>query len=174
MLDIADGPGPISILDFGCGPARMLDWMSRRPQYSRFQYTGLDFRPSSLEIARQKYPQVRFIQRDVLLEPIQENYDYVIMNGVLTMKAEMPFEEMWDYARRLLKAVFPLARRGLAFNVMSKAVDWEKPILFHLPTDLLIDFITRNLTRRFIIRQDYAPFEYTTYLYPAGAGTETS
>ena len=173
MLDIAsEAPDPITILDFGCGPARMLDWMGRDPRYSRFHYTGLDFRSQSLELARRKYPNGRFICRDVLIEPLEEQYDYVVMNGVLTMKAQMSFDAMWDYARRLLKAVFPVARRGLAFNVMSKAVDWEKPILFHLPTDLLIDFVTKNLTRRLVIRQDYAPFEYTTYLYPPATGPQ--
>lgn len=165
MLGITQPAAPASLLDFGCGPARMLDWMNKSGQWSHLKYTGLDFNPDSIALARAKYPAVRFLQRDVLSEPLDEEFDYVVMNGILTMKAQMTFEAMWQYAQRLLGCAFAITRRGLAFNVMSKAVDWEKDILFHLPTDMLIDFVTKNLTRRFVIRQDYAPFEYTVYLY---------
>jgi SAM-dependent methyltransferase len=165
MLSITEPNVPATLLDFGCGPARMLDWMMTRNRWPHLQYTGLDFNPDSVTFARQKYPAVRFITQDILREPLNEQFDYVVMNGILTMKAQMSFEAMWDYAQELLRRVFVMARRGLAFNVMSKAVDWEKDILFHLPTDLLIGFVTKHLTRRFVIRQDYAPFEYTVYLY---------
>ena len=58
-----------------------------------------------------------------------------------------------------------ITSKGVAFNVMSKAVDWEREDLFHLPADLLIDFLTKKLTRNFIIRNDYGLYEYTTYIY---------
>jgi SAM-dependent methyltransferase len=165
MLSVTEPNTPATLLDFGCGPARMLDWMSARPQWSSLRYTGIDFNPDSIAIARQKYPAVRFIHKDILREPFDERFDYVVLNGVLTMKASVPFDEMWAYAQDLLRRVFQISTRAIAFNVMSKAVDWEKDILFHLPTDLLIGFLTTQLSRRFVIRQDYAPYEYTVYVY---------
>jgi len=165
MLELIPPNQPASLLDFGCGPGRMLDWMKHQPPWSQVRYAGLDFNADSLELARRKHRSTRFIQCDIFRESFDEHFDYVVMNGVLTMKAAMSFEQMWEYARRLIAATFRLANVGIAFNVMSKAVDWEKEILFHLPTDTLIDFLTSTLSRRFIIRQDYAPFEYTVYVY---------
>ena len=47
----------------------------------------------------------------------------------------------------------------------QKQVDWEKDFLFHLPLDTLAFFLTKELTRNFIIRNDYGLYEYTVYLY---------
>jgi hypothetical protein len=67
--------------------------------------------------------------------------------------------------------VFAKARAGIAFNVMTAQADWERNDLFHLPLDRLSDFLTRELSRHFVIRNDYGLYEYTTYLYhePADA-----
>jgi len=70
MLSMTEPNRPATLLDFGCGPARMLDWMNSRPQWSHLQYTGLDFNPESIALARQKYPSIHFVQRDILREPL--------------------------------------------------------------------------------------------------------
>ena len=72
---------------------------------------------------------------------------------------------MLVYFKSVVRAVFAKAELGIAFNVMSKHVDWERDDLFHLPFDILAQFITRELTRNFIIRNDYGLYEYTTYVY---------
>ena len=65
----------------------------------------------------------------------------------------------------MLKKVFPLAKRGIAFNVMSKQVDWERNDLFHLSLDEMSSFVTKHLSRHFVVRNDYGLYEYTVYLY---------
>jgi hypothetical protein len=65
----------------------------------------------------------------------------------------------------MLTKVFAKANKGIAFNVMSKAVQWERDDLFHVPADRLIGFLTEKLTRNFIIRNDYGLYEFTTYIY---------
>ena len=64
------------------------------------------------------------------------DFDYVMMNGVFTEKRGLSFEGMWDYTRAVLRRLWPMTRRGLAFNVMSKQVDWEREDLFHLSCDV--------------------------------------
>ena len=54
---------------------------------------------------------------------------------------------------------------GLAFNLMSKHVDWEREDLFHVSLDELGWFLKKNLSRNFVIRNDYKLFEYTVYVY---------
>ena len=87
------------------------------------------------------------------------------MNGVFTEKKGLTFEEMWEYFSEMLKKVYLLANKGIALNVMSKQVDWERDDLFHVPLDLLADFVCKKLSRNFIIRNDYGLYEFTLYLY---------
>jgi hypothetical protein len=94
-----------------------------------------------------------------------EPADYVILNGVFTEKLSLSQENMVDFMQALLTAAWPLAVKGLAFNVMSTQVDWQRDDLFHMPFDALASFLTESLTRRFVFRQDYGLYEYTVYLY---------
>ena len=87
------------------------------------------------------------------------------MNGVFTEKQDLSFSEMFEYLQDVVRTVFTKARVGIAFNVMSKHVDWERPDLFHVPFDVLRSFLVKNVSRHFVFRQDYGLFEYTTYVY---------
>lgn len=157
----------LTLLDFGCGASHLYPYMLRT--HTLLKYYGLDLSSAFCELSRRKYPQNDYMCLDVLETPEKlDEFDYVVMNGVFTEKRELSFDQMFNYLKRVLLVVFPKVRRGLAFNVMSKAVDWERDELFHLPTDLLIKFLTRNLSRHFVIRNDYGLYEYTVYVYKEG------
>jgi hypothetical protein len=72
---------------------------------------------------------------------------------------------MFSYFKQLVQKVFERAQIGIAFNVMSKHVEWEREDLFHLPFDLLAEFLTKEVSRNFVFRSDYKLYEYTTYVY---------
>ena len=166
MLELVrENSAGLSLLDFGCGASHLYPYL----QHSRFaglEYHGLDASPAFCELSHNKYPQVDYICLDVLAEPDRlGEFDYVVMNGVFTEKRDLTFDEMFEYFKQVMRVVFPKVRRGLAFNVMSKAVDWERGDLFHLPTDILISFLVKELSRHFVIRNDYGLYEYTVYVY---------
>ena len=48
---------------------------------------------------------------------------------------------------------------------MSKNVDWERDDLFHWGLDELTAFLTKDISRRFVLRNDYGLYEYTVYVY---------
>ena len=79
--------------------------------------------------------------------------------------ASSSFDDMFAYFTKMIALMFTKTKRGMAFNVMSKAVDWERDDLFHVPTDALINFMVKNMSRNFVIRNDYGLYEYTTYVY---------
>lgn len=156
---------PVRLLDFGCGLAHFYEFLVESGR-TNIDYEGLDLSPAFVAACRAKYPAVPFHCIDILSEDqTPAIYDYVILNGVLTEKRTLSFDEMWNYAQRLLLRAFALAGKGIAFNAMSKQVDWERDDLFHLPLDLLANFLTRNLSRHFVIRNDYGLYEYTAYVY---------
>ncbi len=165
---IKESSTTIDLLDFGCGTAHMLDYLQQRASSNtNIRYAGADISAKFIEIAKKKFPEQEFYHVDLLKGkdyslPI---FDYIVMNGVFTEKRDLTFDEMWFFFRSLLSKVFSHAKKGVAFNVMSKAVDWERDDLFHLSTDLLIEYLTKNLSRNFILRNDYGLYEYTVYLY---------
>jgi SAM-dependent methyltransferase len=168
MLEVMRDPAdPSTLLDFGCGAAHLYEYM-RRNSYANISYHGLDASPAFCALSRAKYPDVPFHCVDVLSNPeALENFDFIVINGVFTVKRELSFDEMYEYLKRVLRIIFPKARRGVAFNVMSKAVDWEREDLFHLPIDLLVGFLKQELSRHIVIRHDYGLYEYTAYVYRA-------
>jgi SAM-dependent methyltransferase len=156
---------PVSLLDFGCGTGHLLEYI-KKSKLDFIHYSGLDISQRFIDVASLKYPDNKFYCLDILRSDIQlKQFDFIVMNGVFTEKRDLLFDEMWEYFQRMIKKVFQLSTSGLAFNVMSKAVDWEREDLFHLSADLLIEFLAKEVSRNFIIRNDYGLYEYTVYIY---------
>jgi SAM-dependent methyltransferase len=168
MLEvIKPGPRnrPVRLLDFGCGASHLYEYI-QKTQRNEITYVGLDLSEKFVSLARSKFPENQYYCVDLLDEGVSiPRFDYIVLNGVLTEKQGLSFEEMFSYFTRLLREVFAYAEIGLAFNVMSKHVDWERDDLFHLPFDTLAAFLKKELTENFVIRNDYGFYEYTTYVY---------
>jgi SAM-dependent methyltransferase len=163
---IRPGPSNPSILDFGCGAGHLYEFIQRNYRMD-LRYAGLDLSSRFVDLCRSKHPDVEFICADLLGDGIEgvARSDYVIANGVFTEKRGLSFDAMLGYFESLVPRLFALARVGIAFNVMSKQVDWERDDLFHLPIDTLARFLTRQVTRHFVVRNDYGLYEYTVYAY---------
>jgi SAM-dependent methyltransferase len=176
MLDvIREAPDTsVSLLDFGCGTSHLYEYMQRNA-YTQIAYSGLDISPAYIKLAQAKFPHITYYCLDILDDAgaIPE-VDYVVMNGVFTEKRGLSFEEMWTYCQRMLTSIFPRVKRGLAFNVMSKQVDWERTDLFHLSMDTLAAFLTEHISRHWVFRHEYGLYEYTIYVYKAPSATVAS
>ena len=169
MLDISKfskaATSNYSLLDFGCGTGHFYEYIIKQ-KIEGIKYSGLDLSEKFISVCKRKFPNLNFYLADLLENPgAIGSFDYLVMNGVFTVKRELSFDEMLEYFQKLITAIFAKANVGIAFNVMSKAVEWEREDLFHMPADLLIQFVTKNLSRNFIIRNDYGLYDYTMYLY---------
>jgi SAM-dependent methyltransferase len=155
-----------SILDLGCGVGLLLDYMKEKHLINSFDYTGIDISGRMVQAAKNRWPAQTFEQRDILQKPLKsQSYDYVIMNGVLTEKVSLPYNEMVKFAERIIAAAFASCRVGLAFNVMNKHVDWQRDDLFHWPFDEATAFLRKSCSRHIIFRADYGLYEYTIYVF---------
>ena len=166
MLDVIRREDKVvSLLDLGCGAAHLLDYL-RQADIQNLTYTGLDISADFVRLCRQKYPTQTFIQADILTTPdaLPES-DYIVMNGLFTEKRELSYDQMFVWMTEMLHQAFSKARKGIAFNLMSKLVDWERDDLFHVPFDELATIINSQLSRFFVFRHDYGLYEYTAYVY---------
>jgi SAM-dependent methyltransferase len=166
MLELVRGTiDKPTVLDFGCGAAHLYDYLIKQDNIE-IDYSGLDISEKFVLLCRKKHPKTQFYCVDILSKDssIPET-DYIVMNGVFTEKQSMTQEEMIEYFQSMLKKIFPLAKKGIAFNVMSRYVDWERSDLFHISLDEMASFVTQHLSRHFVIRNDYGLYEYTVYIY---------
>lgn len=171
MLDLMgcdrnrDDSTPVSVGDLGCGAGHFYEFLHQHADWD-FDYTGIDISPVFLEASRARFPEAQFVELDILEDrgPLPE-FDYVVANGLLSSKGSVSHEAMWDYSQRLIRAAYSMARRGLAFNVMSKHLDWERSDLFHVAFDDMAAFVRAELSPHFVFRQDYGAYEYTIYVY---------
>jgi SAM-dependent methyltransferase len=161
-----------SVLDFGCGAGGFYDYIKR---FSFIEYSGIDINEFSIKKARAKFPTADFGLLDIHSEEgewafnnpriCKQEYDYIICNGTFTVKRDLTQNQMNEFMCSTLEKLWTKTNKGIAFNVMSKLVDWERDDLFHVSMDQLCQWLLDNLSRNFIIRNDYGLYEYTIYVY---------
>jgi SAM-dependent methyltransferase len=163
MLGVRESD-PCSVLDLGCGYGALKDYIDQHRLI--IDYRGIDLSEPLLAEAKRRHPDTEFELRDILRDPLpEESVDYVVMNGVLTERRELSFDAMEDFARKLIWQAFQACRAGIAFNVMSKHVDYERDDLFHWPFDRAAEFLRAELSPHYSFRADYGLYEYTAYVY---------
>ena len=144
----------------------MLDYLRATRRLDDLEYRGIDLSPAMVEAARARWPDKDLSCRDVIEEPLPEqSVDFVIMNGVLTEKQTLSHDTMVDMAQTLVAAAFKSARVGIAFNAMSRHVDWERPELFHWGFDDISAFLCERVSRHFSFRADYGLYEYSAFVW---------
>ncbi len=117
------------ILEVGCGCGHRGRFFINRG----YDYVGLDISEGMLRIARQKYPEIKFLQGDVRKLSLDEKYDAIIFVGVGSAYLTTD-----DDAISALKSMKSLVNKGViiidAFDAdfiipnFKKNISWSKKI----------------------------------------------
>ena len=81
-----------------------------------------------INFAREKYPEARFELKNILIENITEDFDYIFISGTFNDSTG----NNWDWMRECLIKLFPHAKIALAFNNLSTYVDYFDDHLFYI------------------------------------------
>ena len=158
-----------SVLDFGCGTGALYGFLRDKVGFNG-SYCGVDISAASIDIARKTWPEARFEHADLLSGDTVGEFDYVLISGVFNNR----LDEDWpcsSYMQDVLCTVFPLARKGLAFNAMSTYVDYQDANLCYFSPEEVFAFCKKNLSKKVVLRHDYQikegviPFEFAIYVY---------
>jgi len=89
------------VLDLGCGNGRFFEFLKDKD----IDYIGVDFSEKLIEIAKEKYPKIKFQVADVLNLPFPNNYfDKIYSIAVLHHIPSEKFRiQFFEEARRILK-----------------------------------------------------------------------
>jgi len=77
------------VIEIGCGRGDLLN--SLQPSHG----VGVDFSPAMLAQARQRHPDLHFIQADALDLPVDEPFDFIVLSGLIN--------DLWDVQQVLEK-----------------------------------------------------------------------
>jgi hypothetical protein len=154
-----------SIHDVGMGLADFYEYINKEFTQKVFAYSGSDILPDFVNEAKKKYPSCNFYLRNIAETIPSENYDYVIMSGLFHQKREIKIKE-WEYfSHAMIFNAYKMAAKGIAFNFVSPFVDFYQPEVYYCKLDKLLNFITDRLSRFFVLKHDYALYEFTVFVY---------
>ena len=154
------------VLDFGCGTGQLLSFLQRSLGYEG-EYVGYDISPEAIDLARAAHPAGRFEVRNILEQPAEETFDYVLVSGVFNNLISDNRSFFESISRRLMAQ----AKVGYAFNMLSRFVDYFDDGLFYEDPLRAFRFCKEQLSPLVTLRHDYAvrpgsiPFEFTLYVH---------
>jgi ubiquinone/menaquinone biosynthesis C-methylase UbiE len=151
-----------SVLDVGCGLADLLAYL--QTQGVDVQYKGIDLNAEGIVLARQRFPQHTFEVGNLLEERLAEaSFDYVFASGIFYLRQVQPV----PFLDAMVRAMFGLCRRGVAFNTLSTRAACREAGEFYADPHKVLD-LCWQLTPRVVLRHDYLPHDFTVYLYKDG------
>lgn len=161
-IDDLNGKG---IHDVGCGLAHLVEFLAESGV--NCQYVGSDISSLMIEKAKQRIPKAQLYVADILddVTPEWMKADYLFASGVFHVKGANERSPWQQFVEAMVRRMFSLAQKGIAFNMMTSYVDYEDTNLFYLSPAEMLDFCIQNLGRRVVIRHDYPLWEYTVYVY---------
>jgi SAM-dependent methyltransferase len=148
---------PLRVLDFGCGFGDFYGYARERGV--ELEYTGLDINDDLIEVARQRYPEARFLCLDLFEQPLAESFDIVVSCGVHNYRLADP--------RAFIERSFELFDRistiGFAVNFLSNRVTFQNAENSYSAPEEILNLGLRH-SPRVSLRHDYMPFEFTIFV----------
>jgi len=150
------------VLDVGSGFGEMAKFLLKR--YKGVVYTGVDIVPEFIARARELYPDLEFIERDYLENPLDRKFDIVLASGLLNSNVKNNSE----YRKKAIKTMFSSCKEVFAFNMLGGYPQPKTPkdsnVWYADSLEVLEYCLT--LTRRVILRANYHPRDFTIFMYP--------
>jgi SAM-dependent methyltransferase len=151
-----------TLLDYGCGHASLLGYLVEN-SWPFEKYVGFDLLPDMLAAGRKLYhahlDKAEFIDQRDALQPA----DYVVASGLITVKTEADFSAWQSYVLETLGDMWSLAKKGLAFNSLTKYSDPPKmrDHLYYADPCFLFDYCKTHFSRNVALLHDYGLYEFT-------------
>jgi hypothetical protein len=172
ILEFMDVSTNFSVHDVGMGLAHFHDFLEEKLNFIKFEYSGSEILEEYVNSCRERLPSRDFFHRNISENKniggggwTGEVYDYVVLSGVFHQMRETPITDWEIYLKSLLRNCFQMAKKGIVFNLVSPYVDFYQTGIYYARLPKILDFITEELSRFFVIRHNYALFEFTICVY---------
>ncbi len=160
LLRVCDRRSTFSVIDYGCGYGALADYLEA--EGCTFDYTGLDVCPAMVAVALERN-RGRAGRRFLTDESGLAAADYALASGVFNVKLENSDEDWRRYVFATLDRLNALARRGFAFNCLTRYADRERmrPDLHYADPTALFDRCKTRFSAAVALLHDYPLYEFT-------------
>ena len=146
------------VLDYGCGLGYMYQYLHEAG--CEIEYVGIDILPEFIEACREKYPGANFRHIDAE-ENVDGIYDVVFSSGVFNLSTHSDAAKSKAYALDRVEKLFNAAQEVLVCDFLSNFVDFQQVDSQHFSVGEITEFCVSKLGRRFQLRHDLLPYEFT-------------
>ena len=164
ISDYVNSNKELNILDYGCGLGYLLEYL--KPRYKNLNYHGYDLIPDFISHCNGKFlegnSEFSVVSPD---KKIKDEFDVVFASGVFNLKSSESEEESKLYAFSKIKELFFSSKELLIVDFPSQYIDFTHPEAQHFNIGEVIDFCVNQLSRKFIIRHDKLPYEFTLVVW---------
>jgi len=164
ILDAADTGKAPTLLDVGCGYGGLANYARQKGVV--LNYTGIDIATNMISWAKKNVKKAKFIENDFLNHDFSVlSYDYVICNGILTQKLDTSLRDMDVYAKSLIRKMYGLCNKAIAFNMMTTYVNFFAPNLYYKHPAEIMSYCLSEISTKVKIDHSYGLYEFTAYIY---------
>ena len=147
-----------SCLDVGCGSGDLAAFLRER---GARKYVGIDIYERSLEKAREKYPDERFILGDLLTGDVKGRFDYAFCSGAMTVRLSI---DNYDFLESMVEKMWQMTKVGIVFNVLTDEDPDRDEDLFFYNIPRVIE-ICKNIAPEANIKYIRTPNVYQIHVY---------
>lgn len=157
---VIDAAVEYSLLDFGSGYGAMYDYLRRLGH--RLHYVGYDIAEAMVVKGRELHPG----DPDCLFTGRIEEVpvlDYAVVSGTFNMKLDADHDAWTKIVVESLEQMNARARKGLAFNMLTRYSDADKmrPDLYYGDPCFFFDYCKRRFSRNVALLHDYDLYDFT-------------
>lgn len=152
-----------TLLDYGCGLGFLHDYLNEQKVSNR--YFGVDMTRSFIESSRAR---VGSSARFEVIDPeevLTEEFDVVYASGVFNLQSAKSEADSLAYVRKRLVNLLDISKKLLIVDFLSPDVDFEQEGSQHIDYRLVLDWLVPSFSRRWVVRHDYLPYEYTIIIF---------
>ena len=152
-----------TILDYGCGLGFLHTYLEE--EGISHHYLGIDIVPEFIESCNDR---VGTTARFELIQPdevLVDNFDFVYASGVFNLQTEPSEKKSLAYARERILKLFQITKKVMIIDFLSPDVDFQQENSQHIDYRMVLDWLVPASSRRWILRHDYLPYEYSLVVF---------
>lgn len=154
-----------SLHDVGMGLGHYYEYLRRNFPDRQITYSGSEVVSEFYDYCQRHYPECKFFLRDIGEGDYPDRYDYLVFGGTFYHPCETSRSDWERFMFCILSKAFSMAQRGIVFNVITQYCDFYEKGLYYCNISKILDFITDELSRFFVIDHAYPLYEMTVMVY---------
>lgn len=160
LSTLIGGQRDAGVVDYGCGYGALAAFLRARGH--RGAYQGFDLSDGMIEAARTVVAHLPDCQVSADRRSLRPA-DYTLASGIFNVKQDAPAPDWHAYLLETLDDLRALARRGFAFNALTRYsdADRQRADLYYADPLELFEYCRRRYSRHVALLHDYPLYEFT-------------